>query len=106
VTDVVRAEKDTSKAAWEALEGPQPIVLHPDDAAHWVGVYEELVATMDRMVGIARMRASAQQKDGGLPSQEARELELLTGRAAFFRERLNWWSERSGERASESEQTA
>ena len=70
------------------LEGPRTDVHHPDDAAHWIAVYEELVSTVDRLIGA--MRES-------IPSTPF-EVGLLESRVAFFRRRLEWWRAMQRER--------
>ena len=75
--DFDRADREESAR----LEGPPPEFIHADDAAHWVAVYEELVETMERLIGAMREARPATPV----------ELTLLESRAAFFKRRLQWW---------------
>jgi hypothetical protein len=92
LSDLMADREEVSEAVWTRLEGPQPAVLHPEDALHWVAVYRELVETIDRMLASARERVHASNGRGHGASPESREVQLLETRAEFFRRRLEWWS--------------
>jgi len=90
--DLMADRDEVSEAVWTRLEGPQPAVIHPEDAQHWVAVYRELVETIDRMLASARGRVHAGNGRRNGASPESREVQLLETRAEFFRRRLEWWS--------------
>jgi hypothetical protein len=93
-----RDGEDRMEAIWtnlEDLEGADATSDHPEDRAHWMAVYAELVDTTDRMLVSARERLVALDGNGSAEAaSEAREVEMLASRTAFLKERLRWWTAR------------
>lgn len=76
------------------MDGEDPSSDHPDDARHWLGVYQELFAFKTDL--LAKLRTRLADMSTGAAQEEALsderllvlELERFRGRAEFWRRRL------------------
>lgn len=76
------------------LDGEDPASTHPDDARHWLGVYQELYAFKQDV--LTKLRTRIATMSTGVAQEEALsderllalELERFEHRAEFWRSRL------------------
>jgi len=76
------------------MDGEDPSSTHPDDARHWLGVYQELYAFKTDL--LAKLRTRLADMSTGAAQEEVLaderllvlELERFRSRAEFWRQRL------------------
>ncbi|MBV8301561.1 MAG: hypothetical protein JOY68_06530 [Candidatus Dormibacteraeota bacterium] len=82
------------------LDGEDPDSQHPDDVAHWITAYTELVGYKERLL------AASEEDRAGMQTRSARketaevDVPILSAELGRYRRRLAFWERRKVEIAS------
>jgi hypothetical protein len=96
-------------AALEAVEnhplrGEDVDSNYPEDAEHWIQVYNELLAFKHALLTEAHERVATMQPEG-VEEVERTDLLVMQAEADRFRRRLDMWEKRRDELAAAKRQT-
>lgn len=78
------------------LDGEDPASPFPDDAAHWIRVYQELLDYKTELLATTRRRIEEMDRRAAMEI-ESTDLLVIGAEANRFRRRLDFWQRRAVE---------
>ena len=82
------------------LEGEDPTTVHPDDVAHWITAYSELVGYKERLLATSDADRAAMQTRSARKETAQVDVPILRAELGRYRRRLAFWETRKVELGS------
>lgn len=90
--DAAQASVDESRL----LHGERSSSDDPEEAGHWVTVYQELTSFKDELIVRSEARAASMAREAAMEVEET-DLEVLRAESRRLHRRLDFWTRRAAE---------
>jgi hypothetical protein len=79
------------------LQGEDPHSHHPDDVAHWIAAYAELIEYKERLLGASASERAGMETESARTETAEVDVPILRTELGRYRRRLDFWKRRKAE---------